>query len=363
VARRSIPLMVLWTSLALAPSPPAPTAAAQDLSPPAADPSLLPYASTKDSVRLPDGRKFHLVCMGQGSPVVILSTGAADWSIDWNRVQPAVASKTRVCAWDRAGFGLSELPPQIQTVLDTTTDLQAALKAGGVDGPYVMVGMSIGAYESLILADREPAKVVGMVLLDPTVPDQANLERRTAPTLSAMGPRRDPFGTFLQTCIAALRVGTLKVGGPDPDGCWHPRSPPNWPPELVAAMDRHPESSSTEGILAALENTAAWTGGSETLKRDYKLIVKPNRTYGRMPIVVLSADERPNLPPNFPAAARAEVPRALAARQHAKQAYAALSTRGVYRVIPDSTHDMVQSTWLAVIDAIDEVVDEARAGR
>ncbi len=337
-------------------------AVAQEARPPAIDRSLLPYASARDSVRLPDGRTFHLVCMGRGAPVVILSTGAADWSIDWNKVQPEVAKKTRVCAWDRAGFGLSTMPPKIQTVLDTTTDLQDGLEAARIPGPYVVVGMSLGAYESLLLIDRAPSKVVGMVLLDPTIPDQAEVARRTAPTLEAQNQgRRDPLGTFFEKCLAALRAGTVRPGGPDPDGCLHPRWPSDWPPELLFAMDRHPDAAAPEAIAAAMENTMAWTGGSDTLRQDYKLIVKPGRNYGSMPIVVLTAGEAPNLPPDFPAALRGEVSLSLAARQRGKEAYAALSTRGVHRIVRDSTHNMQQSAWQAVIEAIDQVVDEARA--
>src|SRR5215469_15071494 len=138
---------LMAASIAAAQQPPAPTAA---------DPTLAPYASMKDSVRLPDGRTIQLVCMGQGGPVVILTAGSGDWSIAWNTVQPAIARKTRVCAWDRAGFGFSSPPPRLQSVADTTSDLQAALKAGGVLGPYILVGHSLGGFESAMLKDREP---------------------------------------------------------------------------------------------------------------------------------------------------------------------------------------------------------------
>src|SRR5205814_1606569 len=114
--------------------------------------------------RLPDGRTIHLVCMGQGSPVVILTAGEAGWSIAWNKVQPGVAAKTRVCAWDRAGLAFSSPSPKPPTVDNAASDLQAALAAAGIAGPYVVVGHSLGAYESLLLADRQPSKVVGMVL-------------------------------------------------------------------------------------------------------------------------------------------------------------------------------------------------------
>ena len=54
-----------------------------------------------------------------------------------------------------------------QTVDNTTSDLEAALKRGGIAGPYVMVGHSLGSYESLLFTDRHRRDVVGMVLVDP----------------------------------------------------------------------------------------------------------------------------------------------------------------------------------------------------
>ena len=60
------------------------------------------------------GRKLYLECRGQGSPAVILETGAYARADVWSRdnllpagartmVLPGVAAFTRVCAYDRPG--------------------------------------------------------------------------------------------------------------------------------------------------------------------------------------------------------------------------------------------------------------------
>jgi len=108
--------------------------------PTAPDPLLDPYVSQKQSVTIDGNRRIHLVCMGAGTPTVILSAGRGDWSVTWSRVQPEVAKITRVCAWDRPGFGFSSPSPAIQNVETTTTDLEAALVRAGISGPYVLVG-------------------------------------------------------------------------------------------------------------------------------------------------------------------------------------------------------------------------------
>ncbi len=333
------------------------TAAAQVRTPPQVDPALAAYASSKDSVRLPDGRTIHLVCMGRGSPLVILTTGANGWGVGWNVVQPAVATKTRVCAWDRAGFGLSTATRKPQTIDETTSDLQAALKAGRMAGPYVVVGASLGGFESLLMADREPSKVVGMVLVDPSFPDQNDRQRRAGPALIAWDEvHPPPFLPLLQRCAAALHGGTLRHGDPDPDGCLHPPQPPNYPPELRAALEKWEAETAPELIGTTLETMMS---GSRLGDLDSKIALKPDRNYGKMPLIVLTAGDAHG-PPGIPDELKAQVPVMRAEWRRAHEEIAALSTRGADRVVPGSEHDIAHDKPQAVIDAINEVVDEAR---
>ncbi len=127
------------------------------------DMTLAPYASTAGSVKLPDGRELHLVCMGQGSPTVILSAGLGDWSGSaWSHIQPDIAKTTKACAWDRPGFGLSDGTATKATVATNTADLEEALSKGGVSGPYILVAHSLGAFETpalwpIAIPARSPA--------------------------------------------------------------------------------------------------------------------------------------------------------------------------------------------------------------
>lgn len=354
---RCIPLLILAMVAAMVASSTSAFAQSQPPTPSAVDESLLPYASIRDSVRLPDGRMLHMVCMGHGSPVVILTTGANGWSIGWSKVQPVVAAKTRVCAWDRAGFGLSTGVAQPQTVDQSTTDLQAALKAGHIAGPYIVVGLSLGGDESLLFKDREPSNVVGMVLVDPSFPDQVAYEQGAmSPALRAWGDAHPPpFLPLVQKCDAGLRAGTLRPGGPDPDGCLRPHWPPDYPPELRAALDKQIAEATPAALASAMEGM---TTGSQLNALNSKIMIKPGRNYGNMPIIVLTAEM--GSPPGIPAELRPQAKLVLAADRRGHQEIAALSTRGVERLVPDSPHDISSAKPQVVIDAIDEVVDEAR---
>jgi pimeloyl-ACP methyl ester carboxylesterase len=324
------------------------------------DQSLAPYASHEDSVRLPDGRRLHLVCMGQGSPTVILTAGNTRWSVDWNKVQAPVAAHTRVCAWDRAGFGLSDPPSRPQNVDETSADLAKALEIGGIAGPYILVGHSLGGYESLLLADRQRASVVGMVMVDSSIPDQAARFERVAPAFAEEITQEEPLAQLLRKCSAALRSGALKKGDPDPDGCLRPPpAPANYPPELIAVMPSL-EPASEDLVASAMESMTAallW----ETLARNSQIVVNPARNYGSIPVVVLTADLAPPANPDWSAQANAQDRLANAEFRRGHAEYAALSSRGTQRTVPGSTHFIQQTNPEAVTAAIVEVLQQARA--
>jgi pimeloyl-ACP methyl ester carboxylesterase len=324
---------------------------------PGPDKTLVPYANVEDQVRLPDGRMIHLVCMGKGSPVVILTAGAGDWSSIWNKVQPAIASKTRVCAWDRAGRGLSDPSPKPETVDQTTSDLEATLEAAHVAGPWVVVGHSAGGYESLLLKDRHPSDVAGMVLVDPSIPDQF---KRSTPAMKAWAQNQpNPFVALVTKCTTAFRAGTVRHGGPDPDHCLHPPRPPNWPPQLREIMDRRQATMKLDDLAADGDDTLFY-GSPQADEQNSRIVLKPHRNYGAMPLVVLTAGDALQLPPDAPDAVKAELPLQQADWRRGHDAYAALSTRGVNRTVAGSSHYIHQIKPQAVIDAVDEVVDDAR---
>jgi pimeloyl-ACP methyl ester carboxylesterase len=158
------------------------------------------------SARVAGGKTIHIKCMGAGSPTVILTAGLGGTWADWRDVQPQLARMNRVCAWDRLGSGLSSKSTGRETVAETTADLIAALKAARIEGPFVAVGHSLGAYESLLLKDRAPEAVVGMVLVDPSIPDQVERLNKVAPKPSP-GDRQllDPLATSSKLVVNAKR--------------------------------------------------------------------------------------------------------------------------------------------------------------
>lgn len=119
-----------------------------------------------------DGQKLHLLSMGQGGPTVVLEAGMGSLSIQWAWIQPEIAQFTRVVSYDRAGLGWSESDKQPHDARHVAQQLHALLSKADIAGPYVLVGHSLGGLFVRMYASLYPDEVLGMVLLDPSHPDQ-----------------------------------------------------------------------------------------------------------------------------------------------------------------------------------------------
>ncbi len=311
---------------------------------------LAPYASSQDVVTLPDGRDVGFTCMGEGSPTVILIAGLGDFGgLAWGNVQPEIAKTTRVCAWDRPGWGFSDGAEGKHTVASNTATLEAALATGRIPGPYILVGHSFGGLESLLLADRRRDWIAGMVMVDPSVPDQGALMAAAAPALGAEAARQSPAAAF-RTCAADIRSGTARAGGPDPNRCL--QYPPFFPPELSAAFGAKVSDPIQYETMAAL---------IESAEESFKEAVNGSRNYGDMPLVVLTATEMAPPPPGMSPEAVEQSRLFLEAFGRAHDALAALSSRGINARVPGANHYIQRTRPQVVIDAVESVVREVRA--
>jgi pimeloyl-ACP methyl ester carboxylesterase len=263
-----------------------------------------------------------------------------------------MAKTTRVCSWDLPGWGLSDGSKAPVSVETTAADLEAALTSGAIPGPFVMVGHSAGSYQSLLFTDRHPDKVVGMVLVDPAVPGQGALVQEAMPSqASANDLSKSPIVQILGKCAEDIRGGVAKSGGPDPDHCFD--FPPSWPPALRQAQAA--KVSDPKQYLTMVSFVTS-------LAADAQVAVNPSRNYRDMPLVVLSATVQP-VPPGLSDMQKAETARYNTLWEQKHDELAALSTRGVNARVPGASHFIQLTKPQAVLDAVAEVVSEARAAK
>ncbi len=130
--------------------------------------------------------RLHVLCTGTpdpNRPTVILDTMSGGSSALWGWVQPEIAKMARVCAYDRAGWGWSDDGPEPRDARQVAGELETLLRRSGERAPYVLVGHSLGGLYALAFADRFPAQVEGVVLIDSAHPEQAS--RLSADQLAA----------------------------------------------------------------------------------------------------------------------------------------------------------------------------------
>lgn len=151
------------------------------------------------------GYRVHLYCIGRGSPTVMI-VGAA-FSFDWDLVQPEVAKFTRVCTFDPSGTAWSDpfrtainvfssdasvetsALKSMPTCNDRVDEIHRLITNTPIDGPYVLVGFSVGALWERLYAARYPSGIVGMVIVDHSFLADGGSGTPSRPRDAASSPR------------------------------------------------------------------------------------------------------------------------------------------------------------------------------
>lgn len=119
------------------------------------------------------GRRMQLDCRGAGSPTVVFEPGLdMGGSLSWSAVHGEVAKTTRACAYSRAGIMWSDPHDTHQNGKSVAQDLHATLGRAGEQGPFVLVGHSLGGPYLMTCTKYFGQEVVGLVLVDAAHPEQ-----------------------------------------------------------------------------------------------------------------------------------------------------------------------------------------------
>ncbi|MGB5237906.1 MAG: alpha/beta hydrolase [Flavobacteriaceae bacterium] len=117
------------------------------------------------------GKRIAFIKEGVGSPSVIFESGFEGGMETWAGIIDSVAMYTSVYAYDRAGYGRSNLKDPPHSIEELAQQLHTNLIARNIPPPYVLVGYSGGALFISMFARLYPDKVKGVLMIDPTHPD------------------------------------------------------------------------------------------------------------------------------------------------------------------------------------------------
>jgi pimeloyl-ACP methyl ester carboxylesterase len=278
-----------------------------------------------------DGYKMHIYCIGEGSPTVVLDSANMGTVSNWAWIQPEVAKATRVCAYDRADLGWSDLSPQPNDTKQNAAALHTLLKNANILDPYVLVGHSFGGLYIRMFAEMYPDDIAGVVFVEGTLPD--GLNRLGKPDVMPNAPDAD----MMDATPFISRLGILRMLG-------FPSTDPDLP---------EPQRSELQAYLSS-------TKLAESLKRQYHLFptllaqVRPlynASSLGDLPLAVVLGSEGDG---------------GIAEWQELFAQQAALSTNNLLITVDGANHISLvdrQSHALQTSAAILRVIEAVRAGQ
>jgi pimeloyl-ACP methyl ester carboxylesterase len=110
------------------------------------------------------GYSLHYVTAGTGKVTIVLDHSLG--GVEGYLLLEELAQLSRVCIYDRAGYGWSDRSLASRTSHQIVTELDTMLTLASLAPPYLLVGNSFGSYNMRLYAHRFPEKVVGLVLTD-----------------------------------------------------------------------------------------------------------------------------------------------------------------------------------------------------
>jgi len=283
----------------------------------------------RELVQGPGGFGVHVLRPADdvAGPAVFAETGLGGVAADWVPVAAELDDRAAVWAADRPGLGWSEPRPDgDRGVTGFLERLELLREQSGVQGPTVLAGWSMGALYVMAAAALRPDLVSGLVLVDPSHPDEAR--RFGDPSMSQTGrvalltaARMSSFGGAAFAGIPGRRY-VLRSGS---------QLGRSLPPDTLTF-------ASARAGRAIFEELANFS-----LRCDELAAVVAEHPLPDTPCVVLTATERPD----------AEGPEAWAELHRDLVGW---FPQGELREVTGSTHQMTVDRPDAVAAAIDDVV-------
>lgn len=282
---------------------------------------------------------------------MVLDAALGGSSISWSWVQPEIANLTRVCSYDRGGFGWSDAAPMPRTAGRMVDELRRLLDRGRVPPPFVLVGHSFGGLIARIFAARHRADVAGLVFVDPAHPEdwvtpapkeRIKIERgialcRRGAAASRLGVSHVVafMGSIGAFSVARALAKVVSLGGlsREDEGILAP----------VWKLPAHARKPLRQFWTAEKFYTALGSQIESICVSAAEALDASANGYDDVPLITISSSN----PGNY--------------RLRQQEALARLSTRGRHIIASDSGHWVPLDQPRVVIDAIRDVLAQGRA--
>jgi len=289
-----------------------------------------------------NGHLMHIHCMGSGSPTIVIDAGNGSFSVEWVPIQETLSQTTRVCTYDRSGYGWSEPGPEPRDGSQVISELHALLQSAGETGPYLLVGHSLGGVHVRLFAGHYPEETAGLVLVDTAYPlaITPEFERQMQTSLG-----------FYQAMKLLTGSGVMRILGP--------LGGEDSMPETARKLPADLQQPYLNLLLDPVQYTTAiseMVNLPQTFSETSSLLTG-DQPFGNLPLVVLTAGQTSaagstpfNMQPVPVDDHQIELQGELAGQ----------SSRGEQRVIADSGHSVHLDAPDVIVRAAQDLVDMIR---
>jgi pimeloyl-ACP methyl ester carboxylesterase len=237
-------------------------------------------------------------------------------------------------------LGFSDDGPLPRDLDADAKDLNALIHTAKIATPVVLVGHSLGTNIVRRYAEKYPADVGGIVLVDPPPQHVSEFSKEWVKTDHAM---HENVIAFAKMCGKAASAGELAKPTGDAANCIRPPDP-RYPDALNAAIHAQKDKPPFWHTLIS---------EFETNMKIFEEPVSPKESHGATPLIVLVADGSfADAPPDGKNAMEA-------AQQKTNQLILATSTRSERRLVAHSSHDIEFDQPDAIAKAIEDIIEQA----
>lgn len=123
------------------------------------------------------GKKIYYQDKGEDNPTIVFLAGLGVSMEDFYKMQTELSKTSRVILYDRAGIGKSEAMGNDRNLKNISMELFDFLSKIGIEKPVILVGHSRGGLIARYFVSQFPEKALGLVLIDPAIPELAGRKR------------------------------------------------------------------------------------------------------------------------------------------------------------------------------------------
>ena len=119
-----------------------------------------------------DGNNMSIYVEGTGDTTLVFMSGGGTCSpiLDFKSLYSLLSNKYRIVVVEKFGYGFSDVVDKKRGIESILADTRAALKAAGIEAPYILCPHSMSGIEALYWAQQYPEEVLAIIGLDMAVP-------------------------------------------------------------------------------------------------------------------------------------------------------------------------------------------------